>query len=118
MKKDMICIVCPRGCYLHVEGEHDHWEVTGNMCPRGITYAQNEMMHPTRMLTSTVRVDSTQHPRLSVQTSAPIPKELILQAMDEINRIIVNIPVHRGDIIKSHLVGLDIDVVATRSISL
>lgn len=116
MKKDMICIVCPRGCHLHAEGADDQWVITGNMCPRGIDYAQSEMMHPMRMLTSTVRVIASQYTRLSVQTSAPIPKELLRKAMDELNGIAVNVPIHRGDIIKSHLLGLEVDLIATRSI--
>ena len=36
----LICIKCPRGCELEVEGK----QVSGNMCPRGIDYAMEEII--------------------------------------------------------------------------
>lgn len=116
MIKEMICIVCPRGCHLEVEGENTEWKVKGNLCPRGVEYARNEMMHPVRMLTSTVRTNSIEHPRLPIQTSNPIPKDMMMYAMSELSRLEAQIPIRCGDIIHSHLLGLNIDVVATRSI--
>lgn len=32
--KELICIVCPKGCHLQVDEAHDY-AVTGNSCPRG-----------------------------------------------------------------------------------
>ena len=52
--KELVCIVCPRGCRLKVDEEND-FAVTGNTCPRGAEYGRNEIMAPTRVLTSTVR---------------------------------------------------------------
>ena len=31
--KELICIVCPRGCHLTVDEDHGY-TVTGNSCPR------------------------------------------------------------------------------------
>ncbi len=117
MKKEMICIVCPRGCHLQIEGENTQWMVNGNLCPRGVEYARNEMMHPVRMLTSTVRTNSIEHPRLPIQTSNPIPKDMMMRAMAELSHVHVQIPIRCGDVIYTHLLGLNIDVVATRSIN-
>ena len=50
--KEMICIVCPRGCHLKV---NDNNEVSGNFCPRGAKYAIEEITCPKRYITSTVR---------------------------------------------------------------
>lgn len=71
-KKTLICIVCPRGCHLEVD---ENFNVTGNFCKRGIAYAKEELTTPTRTLTSTVIIRGGVIPRLSVKTSAPIPKE-------------------------------------------
>ena len=56
MKKDLICIVCPRGCALTVSDESGTYTVTGNTCPRGEAYGIAETTHPTRTVTSVVRV--------------------------------------------------------------
>lgn len=48
MGKDFVCIECPRGCALHVEGENGAWSVSGNFCPKGKAYALSEMISPRR----------------------------------------------------------------------
>ena len=53
-KREIICICCPRGCHLQVDPENDY-NVTGNACPNGAAYGKEELTHPTRILTSTVR---------------------------------------------------------------
>jgi len=45
MGKDFVCIECPRGCALHVEGENGAWSVSGNFCPKGKAYALSEMIY-------------------------------------------------------------------------
>ena len=40
--KDLICIMCPKGCHLKVDEEHGY-TVTGNRCPRG---AQQKRLPP------------------------------------------------------------------------
>jgi butyrate kinase len=49
--------------------------VIGNSCERGFAYGLAEVNHPTRTLTTTVRIDGAMHCRLPVKTSKPIPKE-------------------------------------------
>ena len=40
MTRDLVCIICPRGCNLKVELEGKEIKgVTGNGCPRGLQYA-------------------------------------------------------------------------------
>ena len=72
--KELICIVCPKGCHLKVDETNDY-KVTGNGCPRGEEYGKIELTHPTRVVTSTVQCSGGAHPRCPVKTSAPIPKE-------------------------------------------
>ena len=40
--KEIICIVCPRGCQLTVD-EANGYAVTGNGCPRGAAYGKSEL---------------------------------------------------------------------------
>lgn len=111
--KEMICIVCPRGCHLLID---DNNNVTGNFCPRGAKYAISELTHPTRTLTTTVKIIDSLEKRLPVKSSAPLPKEKIFDAMEKINKIIVKPPVHIGDVIIKNIFGLNADIIATKDI--
>ncbi len=114
MTKNLICIVCPRGCHLTID---DNMNVSGNTCKRGEVYAKNEVTHPTRMITSTVKVYGGELERLPVATSAPIPKEDIFKVMAEINKASINAPVKIKDIVIKNVLGLDVDIIATRNIN-
>ena len=111
--KEFICIVCPRGCHLIVD---DNMNVSGNICPRGKVYALNEITNPTRMITSTVAIDSKELKRLPVMTSNPIPKGKIFEVMAEINKVRIKAPVMINDVVIKNVLGLDSDIIATRNI--
>ena len=57
MKQELICIVCPKGCHLTAEQTAEGWQIAGYGCPRGQQYGVAEMTNPTRVVTSTVRID-------------------------------------------------------------
>lgn len=110
---ELVCIVCPRGCHLKVDGELN---VTGNFCPRGAEYAKAELTHPTRVVTSTVRIEGGAYRRCPVKTSAPIPKEKIPLLMKELALLTVEAPVKIGDVVVHDILGLGSDLVVTRRI--
>lgn len=111
--KELICIICPRGCRLEVD---DNLNVTGNSCPRGVIYAKNELTHPTRTLTSTVRIISKEEALLPVKSKDPLPKEKIFAAMEIINRTCVKAPIKIGDVIIKDILNLGVDIVASKDI--
>ena len=53
----------------------------------------------------------------SVRLSAPIPKKDIFRAMEEIRRVSRKAPVHIGDVVISHLLGTDADVIVTKNVN-
>ena len=110
---NLICIVCPRGCHLQVD---DELNVTGNGCKRGVDYAKRELTHPTRMVTSTVKIIGSIECRLPVVTKDPIPKERIFDVMKEINKAVVNCPVNIHDVVIPNVLDLGVDIIATKSI--
>jgi CxxC motif-containing protein len=74
--RELICINCPLGCALTVTLENGEvTRVTGNTCPRGEAYARKECTNPTRIVTTTVRVEGGRLPVVSVKTASDIPKE-------------------------------------------
>ncbi len=111
--RELICINCPRGCRLKVD---DNLNVTGNFCPRGAIYAKNELTHPVRTLTSTVKVQSTLERRLPVKSSEPLPKEKVFEAVRELDEANVNAPVHIGDIVVRNVAQTGINIIATKNI--
>ena len=93
--KNLTCIGCPLGCALTAVLENGEVKsVTGNTCKRGDDYARKEVTHPTRIVTSTVRVTGGDIPMVSVKTAQDIPKEKIMEVMRCINSILVHAPVH------------------------
>ena len=119
--KELTCIVCPQGCLLSVEekGAED-LTVSGNRCPRGIAYAQEEILNPKRMLTATCAVNMTDNAlsvlkRLPVRTNVPCPKEKIPALLADIYKTRIMLPVQVGDIVIADWRGSGIDVVVTRN---
>jgi CxxC motif-containing protein len=106
------------GCRLTVTMESttaNTLVVTGNRCNRGKAYAIEEMTNPTRILPTTVVIKQASFHRLPVKTEYPIPKALLMEAMQKINEVVVTAPVNRGDVIIENLLGTGINVVASRS---
>ncbi len=111
--KDLTCIVCPRGCRLHID---DDMNVTGKFCPRGAQYAISELTNPVRTITTSIRVTNRPYTLVSVKTTNPIPKQKIFDVMKEIDKITVEAPVRIGQIVKTNVLGLDSDIVITKNI--
>lgn len=111
--KDLICTICPKGCHLHVD-ENNNYEVTGNSCLRGKEYGQKELINPTRIIPSTVKIKGGIHKRLPVKTDKPIPKSLIFKAIKLLDNVDVDSPIKAGDIIISNILGTDINFIASR----
>ncbi len=114
MNRDLICIICPRGCMLHVEEQNGELCVSGNACPRGTKYAIDECTNPLRTITSIVRVNNREDCMVSVKTAAPIPKGKIFDAMAQIRAVSVEAPVKIGDVILKDVFGTDI--IATKDV--
>lgn len=113
--KELICIVCPKGCHLKVD-EENGYAVTGNSCPRGAEYGKKELVNPTRVITSTVKVEGGALRRVSVKTSGDIPKKDIFRAMALLDGVSIKAPVAIGDVVVKDLLGLGVDFVATKNV--
>lgn len=111
--KELTCIVCPNGCGLRVEKKDGQWEVSGNQCKRGITFAIEEMTHPMRTISSTVRTAFPEVPVIPVRVSAEIPKERIFDVMKQINQVRVEKICGTGDVVIEDVLGLHVDVIVT-----
>ena len=117
MKKIITCIECPAGCELSVDIENSKViKVSGNKCPKGLAYAEQEMVNPERILTSTVLAEGLSAKMVSVRTDGPIPKGVMLNAMEEIKRTIIRKPVKTDDVITENFLNLGVNLIATRTL--
>lgn len=114
-KREMVCVSCPMGCAITVELDDNNEviSVTGNTCPRGDKYARQECTHPERMLTSTVKVEGGRLPVVPVKSASPIPKEMLFDAMKEVNKVTLKAPVTFGGVAVKDILGTGIDIVVT-----
>lgn len=114
----LTCINCPIGCGLTValDDNGDVVEVTGNQCARGVAYAKMESTNPTRMMTSTVRLNGGILGQLPVKTREPVPKGLVSECARALKPVDVDAPVELGQVILANVCDTGVDIIATRSI--
>lgn len=105
MKRNMTCIICPRGCSLTAQITDTGVTVTGHTCPKGEEYAINECTNPVRTVTATVRVVNRENTMVSVKTETPVPKGKMMDVMAELRKISLNAPVAIGDVVLSDVFG-------------
>ena len=114
---ELTCIVCPRGCTVHIEKKPDGgFDISGNTCRRGYDFAVSEMTAPMRTVCSTVRTAFSGCPVAPVRTSREIPKDRIFDVMREINAVTVNERTGRGGVVIENVLGLGADVIMTSDI--
>jgi CxxC motif-containing protein len=70
------CIVCPTCCQLETDGS----AVNGARCPKGEAFALQEMVMPLRVITTTVRCETSEGIRMvPVKTVSPVPMARIFE---------------------------------------
>ena len=100
MKKNLVCIICPRGCSLEADINGSEVSVCGNACPKGKEYAVNECTNPLRTVTATVRVSNRSNTMVSVK----------MQVMARLREVQVEAPVQIGDVVLENVCGSSIIV--------
>lgn len=116
-KKALNCIVCPLGCAGTVtlrDGQIAALEGFG--CPRGQAYAREELTAPRRMLTTTVRVAGGLLPLVPVISRTSLPKDKILACAACLRSVELEAPVKEGQVVLADILGLGVDIVATRDL--
>jgi len=128
--KNLTCIICPIGCSLDIDegdaADANKLSVTGNRCPRGETYAQEEILAPKRVVTATVPVapqlaaesQAGLIRRAPVKTSCACLRDKIPALLQDIYKTKVTLPVKAGDVVIKDWNGEGIDVVVTRTIDI
>ncbi len=113
--KELICICCPNGCHLQVDDKNGY-TVCGHKCERGAAYGKDELLHPVRVVTSTVKTTSAVFPRLPVKTDRAIDKEKMFGVMALLDDVTVSAPICCGDVVLPDILGTEVNVVACRDL--
>ena len=114
--KEIICVICPNSCKLQVfKDDNGKVQVEEFGCNRGIQYGKDEYTAPKRTLITTVKIENGDLPVLPVRSKEPIPKELLFKAMEVANHVSAKAPIKMGDVVIPNLLGLGIEVIASRS---
>lgn len=112
-EKEILCIVCARGCRTMVREENGEIILADRLCRNGQHYVRQEYLDPRRVLTTTVRVGGACGGRLPIRTRGPVPKALLGDCMRIINGLSVRPPVHMGDVLLADILGTGQDVIAS-----
>ena len=113
----ILCIVCPLGCEMQITQSDGELHFAEGICRRGQEYARQEIYNPCRLLTTTVKISSSEFGMLPVRTSGPIPKGKLGRAMQQIAEICVAAPVELGDVVCEDVADTGVSLVASRTIS-
>ncbi len=116
--REVVCVLCPLGCKIRIEldEEGNILSVSGNRCPRGKKYAEDEIKDPKRVVTTSVKVLNGELPLASVKTDGPIPKKYIFELMKILKDVKVKAPVNIGDVVVRNIFKTNVNVVITRSV--
>ena len=113
---NITCIVCPMGCPLQVTKLDNGYKVEGNTCKRGEKYGVEELTNPRRVITTTVRLNGSYLNLLPVKTEDSVPKGMMFEIMQELDKITVNAPINVGDVIVENILGTGVNIVSAKAV--
>ena len=123
VRGEFVCVVCPNGCAVEAEfvkggpeGPPRLLSAEGYRCPRGERWIRQEIEEPMRTVSTSVLVGGGDYVCASVRTKNPIPLDKIPEAMDAVRGVVLEAPVHIGDIAVSRPAGTDTDFIVTRNV--
>ncbi len=118
MKKEIICIHCPKGCRIQVETDGEViLNISSGSCKRGQVYARQEILAPMRILTGNMRVEGCHHP-LSVISDAPLPKAMLYACALELKKYRPAPPIAINDIVIKNILDTGCNIIATRNLAI
>ena len=113
---NITCIVSPMGCPLQVTKLDNGYKVEGNTCKRGEKYGVEELTNPRRVITTTVRLNGSYLNLLPVKTEDSVPKGMMFEIMQELDKITVNAPINVGDVIVENILGTGVNIVSAKAV--
>ncbi len=121
IEKEFTCVVCPNGCSIKVCYEPGAApqliSAEGARCPRGRSWAKQEIENPMRTFSSSVIVSGGDYLEASVRLTKPVPLAKVFDVMAEIKKIRLSAPLAIGDVVLTNPAGTETEVIVTRNVS-
>ena len=116
--REFTCIICPGSCLVTAKYEENGeiLEIRGNACKKGEDYVRQELTDPQRTIASSCLLEGGELPLVSVRLNRPVPKDRVMDVMEEIRKVKLSAPVHMGEVVISDVLGLGSDVIATKTV--
>ncbi len=120
IEKEFICVLCPNGCSIKVSYEEGNppklTAAEGARCPRGRSWAQQEIENPMRTFSSSLLVEGGDFLEASVRLTKPVPLTKVFAVMAEIKKITLAAPLTIGDVVLTNPAGTETEVIVTRNV--
>lgn len=112
---EVICIQCPVACRiaLLMSDSGGIEKITGFQCKEGKEYAPQECQSPRRVLTTTIKTESSSRPVLPVRSKGTVPKGTLRDGIQFLASMKVKPPLKMGDVIISNIMGTGADIICT-----
>jgi CxxC motif-containing protein len=111
------CIVCPVTCKAKVTFENGKISKIEDVeCARGEKYVTGELQEPRRDFFTVIKMKGATIAVLPVRSTQPVPKGKLLVCSKELDNIVVDAPVKLGQKIAENILGLGVDIIATRDV--
>lgn len=118
MKSKLVCTACPKGCEIKiVEQGLGGYNIEGNCCETGRKYAEQEIINPARIFTTTVKINNALIKRLPVRSKEAVPKNQMIELMKTVKTIETEAPIKQGEVIIENILDTGIDIIASKSIA-
>jgi len=114
--REIICILCPMGCKISVEIDNEVINVANAGCKLGRDFSIQEVKAPMRDFFSTVRVKSGKIGVVSIRSTGPVPKSMLMPCAVEVAKVVLSAPVKLGDKILENILSLHVDIIATKNV--
>ena len=111
--REIVCIVCPNGCRITCASAAGGIHCSGQKCKCGEAYANTELTHPMRTLTTSVRTVFPDSPVVSVKTEGEIEKDKLLEVSQALAHVRVNTRLHAGEVVAKNICGTGVDIICT-----
>ncbi|MEG2377111.1 MAG: DUF1667 domain-containing protein [Clostridia bacterium] len=117
-EREFACTLCPNSCDITATTDGTTLiKISGNACKRGIKYVEDELICPTRVVTSSALVLGGDELLCSLRTTKPIPVAYAHRLISELKYIHIQAPIKIGQVIIRNLYGSGCDVIATRNVA-
>lgn len=124
IKAEFVCVVCPTGCAIDAEyvrgmegAPPKLLMADGFTCQRGEKWIHQEIEKPMRTISLSVLVTHGDYLCASVRTQTPIPLDKIPQVADAMRNVVLEAPVHIGQVILANPAGTETNIIATREVT-